>query len=145
MSKHPDDIPEHLAFIRAVIERHARSSFLIKGWSVTIVAALVVLAARGQEPLLAVAAGFPLALTFWGLDAYYLRQERLYRALYDYVRKREPDANDRFTLDAGRFRNQVPSWDATMRARTVISVHLVLIMVLAMALAYVSVGCPDGT
>ena len=37
-------------------------------------------------------------LFFWGLDGYFLRQERLFRALYDRVRAIEEDSID-FAMD----------------------------------------------
>jgi hypothetical protein len=48
---------------------------------VTLVSALLALAAKDAEPRLALVALLP-ALTFWGLDGYFLAQERLFRRLY---------------------------------------------------------------
>ena len=78
----------HLKMVQAVITRMAGNSFLIKGWSVTLVAALFALAAAHTNPLFVYLAYFP-ALMFWALDAYFLRQERLFRKLYDHVRTSE--------------------------------------------------------
>lgn len=47
MTDDRDDLPDHLEMIQAVIERHARNSFLLKGWSLTLVAAVFLLAVRG--------------------------------------------------------------------------------------------------
>lgn len=88
METDKDDLPKHLEFILDVVERHARNSFVLKGWSVTLVAAVFLLAVRGAEPALAMAAGLLPSLTFWALDAYYLRQERMFRALYNHVQRR---------------------------------------------------------
>ena len=82
----------------------------------TLVAAVFVLAVRGNGSALAMLVGLLPWLIFWGLDAYYLRQERMYRALYDHVRLSDPDPRDRFTLDARRFRECVSSWSATLFA-----------------------------
>ena len=76
---------EHLKMIQAVITRMAQNSFLIKGWTVTLVAALFALAANDSNPALVVIALVP-TVGFWLLDAFFLRQERLFRALYDSVR-----------------------------------------------------------
>lgn len=100
--------------VQTVVDRHARTSFVLTGWSVTIVAGVFLLAVRGGDSALAMAAGLLPALIFWGLDAFYLRQERMYRALYDHVRKSEPDPGDRFTLDARGFGTLVPSWITTL-------------------------------
>ena len=87
----------HLEMIQAVITRMAGNSFLIKGWSVTLVAALFALAAANTSPHFVYLAYFP-AVMFWALDAYFLRQERLFRKLYDHVRKSEDSAVD-FSMD----------------------------------------------
>ena len=76
---------KHLKMIQAVINRMAHNSFLLKGWSVILTAALFVLAANDAKPQFILVALFP-ALMLWGLDGYFLWQERLFRALYDRVR-----------------------------------------------------------
>lgn len=69
MSKDLDDLPKHLELIQGVVEGHARNSFVLKGWSVTLVAAVFLLAVRGAQPILAMVAGLLPAFTFWGLHA----------------------------------------------------------------------------
>ena len=78
----------HLQMIQAVITRMASNSFLIKRWSVTLVAALFALTAANTNELFVYVAYFPTFM-FWGLDAYFLRQELLFRELYDHVRGAE--------------------------------------------------------
>ena len=78
----------HLQMIQAVVTRMAGNSFLIKGWSITLVAALFALAAANTNELFIYLAYFPTFM-FWALDAYFLRQERLFRKLYDHVRTTE--------------------------------------------------------
>ena len=106
------DMEERLAYlqmVQAVITRMASNSFLIKGWSITLVAALFALAAGGTNPLFVYVAYFP-AFMFWALDAYFLRQERLFRKLWDHVR--EVDSDIDFSMDAKQFTNEVDSiWD----------------------------------
>ncbi len=78
-----DSINEkHLDLLQGVINRMASNSFLLKGWSVTLVAALLALAAEEAKPLLIGVALVPI-LAFWGLDGYFLAQERLFRKLYE--------------------------------------------------------------
>ena len=139
-----DDLPKHLELIQTVVERHARTSFVLKGWSVTIVAAVFLLAVRGADSALAMAAGLLPAVIFWGLDAFYLRQERMYRALYDHVRKSEPDPADRFTLNARGFAARVPSWLTTLGAPSVVWFHVAVLTVVVVALAFFSVTASDG-
>lgn len=144
MAEEIDDLPQHLEFILGVVERHARSCFLLKGWSVTIVAATFLLAVRGADPILAMASGLLPSITFWGLDAFYLRQERQYRALYDHIRTRAPSASDRFSLDARKFGVRVPSWLATFLAPPVFWFHLTVVSIVILALVFFSVKGSHG-
>lgn len=106
----------YLQMIQAVIARMASNSFRIKGWSVTLVAALFALAAAGTNELFVYLAYFP-AFMFWALDAYFLRQEQLFRELWDHVR--EPDAAIDFSMDTKPFTKKVDSpwkvaWSGTL-------------------------------
>lgn len=135
MTAEKDDLPKHLEFIQGVIERHARTSFLLKGWSVTLVAAVFLMIVRGAEPELIAIAGLLTSTTFWALDAYYLRQERMYRVLYDHVRKADSDPSDRFNIDAKPFTSSVPSWWRTLWAPPVGWFHITVLVVLVIVLA----------
>ncbi len=77
----PEDRRKHLEFIQATVSRMGSNSFLLKGWAVTVVAALLVLAGKDGNPRFVVIALLPVPL-FAGLDAYYLGIERQYRALF---------------------------------------------------------------
>ena len=79
-SKHGPDKHKHLEMIQGVINRLASNSFSIKQWTVMLVSALLVLVAReGSVPIWV--ALVPV-IAFWGLDGYFLRQERRFRNLY---------------------------------------------------------------
>ena len=93
---------KHLEFIQGVINRLATNSFQMKGWSVVLVAAILVLLARESRLEAAYIALAPI-LVFWALDAYFLWQERLYRALYDHVRTLE-EAQIDFAMNVAPFR-----------------------------------------
>lgn len=76
---------KHLEFIQGVINRLAANSFHMKGWAVVLVSAILVLVAR-EEHIEFAYIGFVPVIVFWGLDGYFLRQERLFRDLYNKVR-----------------------------------------------------------
>lgn len=76
---------QHLELIQGVINRMAGNSFALKGWSVALVAGLFALASKESDKLYFLVTYIPI-IAFWGLDLYYLLQERLYRALYEKVR-----------------------------------------------------------
>lgn len=89
---------KHLELVQGVINRMANNSFMLKGWAVTLVAGIFALANKDTDKLYFLVAYVPV-IVFWGLDAYYLLQERLYRSLYDKVRKTEENEID-FSLKA---------------------------------------------
>lgn len=76
---------KHLELIQNIIDRMAGNSFALKGWSVSLVAAIFALANKDADKLYFLVAYIPIII-FWGLDSYYLLQERLYRSLYEKVR-----------------------------------------------------------
>lgn len=69
-----------LAMLQEIIKRMANNSFMLKGWSVTLVVAMMALfeKASGRVSLVYY---IPIIM-FWTLDSYYLQVERKYRVLY---------------------------------------------------------------
>ena len=113
----------HLGLIQDVIARMARNSFLLKGWAVTLVAALFALASVDTHEEFAFLALLP-AITFWGLDAYFLRQERLFRKLYDGVRVNTADTlDDPFSMDTSPYSIEVASLLTTPGTPTLLAFH----------------------
>ena len=110
---------KHLEFIQGVINRLASGSFRMKGWCVVLVAALFILLAReGRIEFVAVA--LVPVIFFWGLDGYFLWQERLFRALYDHVRTLEEGEID-FSMNAGLFKTGRPrTWPSATFSYTLI-------------------------
>lgn len=119
-------LAKHLEFIQNAIGRMAGNSFLLKGWSVTLVAGLFALAAGGGKWVYA-ALGLLPSLSFWGLDAYYLRQERLFRKLYDAVRRGTLDA-ERFSMNTAPHAGEVPGWASTAFSKSILPLHAVVVL-----------------
>ena len=131
-----ENVAKHLEFIQAIIARMAGNSFLLKGWTVTVSAALFELAVKDSDATVAVIALFP-ALSFWGLDAYYLRQERLFRKLYDAVRlasDQELQAMGVFSLSPDESGKEVPGWFQTLWSPTIIALHGAVVGVVVLAI-----------
>jgi hypothetical protein len=76
-----DEKIKHLEFVQNVITRMNANSFQLKSWMITIVSALLALYASSEKILYIFVAVLPV-IVFWCLDAYYLKQETLYRRLY---------------------------------------------------------------
>ena len=95
---------KHLEFIQGVVDRLASASFQMKGWSVVLNSALLLLMAQAGRVELGVILVVPVVV-FWALDAYFLSQERLFRKLYNDVRELR-EGNIDFSMDVKGFRNK---------------------------------------
>lgn len=118
-----DNLHKELDLIQAVISRLAQNSFYIKGWSITLVSIVLTL---GKDDLLSgtrlpwlVGLVLVVWVAFWYLDAYFLRQERLFRKLYEQVVAHPDDpARPRYALNAGPFVKKVDTDWQTMFSLT---------------------------
>lgn len=94
---------KHLEFIQGVINRMAGNLFFLRGWTITLIAALLVLFVKGTNSDYIIYFLLVLVLVFWILDGYFLSQERLFRALYDHVRKLDEEKID-FSMDTSEYK-----------------------------------------
>ena len=108
-----DKRQKHLGMILRIVDRLSVNSFLLKGWSVVLVSALFALTAKDANPFFVYLCYFP-AVSFWGLDGFFLRQERLYRQLYDGVRSQPEDAAVGLARDTFRLTYRLGPGEATM-------------------------------
>ena len=127
---------KHLEFLQAVITRMASNLFLLKGWSITLIAALFALSAKDSNKLYIFLAYYPLVV-FWVLDGYFLSQERRFRALYDHVRTLPESAID-FAMDTSQFKKDGNTWPGAMFSKTLTIYYgaLALIMLVLMFLLH---------
>lgn len=89
---------KHLEFIQTAINRMAGNLFFLRGWVITLIAALIALLTNGATFHYLLYFLIALIVIFWILDGYFLAQERLYRALYNHVRRLEENKID-FSMD----------------------------------------------
>lgn len=96
----PEKKIKHLEMIEAVIERMAKNSFQLKGWTMTLIAVVGTIVTQGSDKRFILLAFFPI-LGFWILDSFYLQQERKFKQLYKNVtEKNEKDVD--FNLDTSK-------------------------------------------
>ena len=77
-----DKFELHLTFIQNVITRMNSNSFQLKGWCITVFAAILAIYTSTENEYFILIA-IPTTLIFWILDTYYLLQERKFRGLYN--------------------------------------------------------------
>lgn len=123
--------------LQSVISRMASNSFQVKAWCVTLVSALLALAAKDDVKRMVFVAILP-TLTFWWLDAFFLHQEKLFRALFDEVRKQEIGKEADFSMDTSAVSKGVISRAEVMKSKTLRLFYgsLLVLIGLALLMAY---------
>ncbi|HRS67997.1 MAG TPA: hypothetical protein P5564_05260 [Paludibacteraceae bacterium] len=117
---------KHLEFIQDVITRMNSNSFLIKGWTITLVSALLALAAKDTN-LNYVLIAYVVIPFFWLLDGFYISQERQYRDLYNEITTKEEDRID-FNMNASNYCKGNRTWIAGVLSKTLIPFYCILIV-----------------
>ncbi len=123
---------KHLEFIQQTINRMASNLFLLKGWTVTLIAAMFALAAKESKDFYFVLAYFP-TLMFWLLDGYFLSQERRFRSLYEHVTKLDEGAID-FSMDTQPFKSTPArnKWSRALVSPTLLIYYGILLVAMSM-------------
>jgi hypothetical protein len=131
---------KHLEFVQQAINRMATNLFLLKGWTVTLIAAMFALAAKESKDLYFVL-GFLPTLMFWLLDGYFLSQERRFRSLYDHVAKLDEGAID-FSMDTEPFKSSPPrnKWRRALFSPTLVVYYGALVLAMSLVLVVLKRG-----
>lgn len=122
---------KHLEIIESAISRMASNSFALKGWTVTLIAGIFVLASKDSDKAYFLIAYIPI-MVFWGLDAYYLLQERLFRALYDKIRALDEEEID-FNMDTSlsEFHTGKNKYSKCLTSKTILGFYFPLALISA--------------
>lgn len=118
---------KHLEMIQNAINRLANNSFSLKLKSFIFVAVILGFTIKDFD----MGIWLPLIPTFafWGLDGFYLRQEKLFRALYDKVRQKSDEDID-FSMDVSVVKPKVKSWVGVCFSWTILGFHLPILSVI---------------
>lgn len=108
-----DNKYKHMDYIQSTITRMGSNSFYLKGWTITIVAAIVALSIKESDWKIYACALF-LTIMFWFLDSYYLKQEKLFRELYKKVSSETDGNRIDFSMDTSPYKNNVSNIPSIM-------------------------------
>jgi len=123
----------HLQMIQEVIDRMGGNLFFLKGWAITLLAALFAISTSNTLPVgkWSPALIVVLLFLFWILDGYFLSLERCFRDLYDKVRKMNEEDID-FSMNIGEFiRLRSRSPIVTMFRPTLVGFYGVILITMA--------------
>ncbi len=122
-----DNKQKHLEFIQNTITRMSNNLFYLRGWTITLITALFAVLIKENNNQLIYIVYLPVAI-FWMLDGYFLSQERLFRALYNYVRLLNKKDID-FSMDTSPYYNDYRNtWFFSTFSPTLLIFYLPIIM-----------------
>jgi hypothetical protein len=103
------NLHKELDLIQNCITRMANNSFLLKGWLITLIVAVLALTEDKVNLLFLSLIIFIPILCFWYLDAFFLHKEKMYRKMYEWVliERAKDNLEFQYNLDADRFKNEV--------------------------------------
>jgi hypothetical protein len=129
-----ETLHKEIDLIQGVINRMAHNSFLLKGWTITIIVAVLALTkdtlVTNDITYLSIILLIPLVI-FWYLDAFFLHKERCYIKLYDWViENRLKTDKFQYNLNYKRFENKVDSITKIMGSDTLLTFYGITAVIL---------------
>lgn len=94
-----EEIHKEIDLIQDCIKRMANNSFMLKGWIITLYAVILGLLPEKVNILLLCGTLITITISFWYLDALFLRTERIYREIYLWVLRERPKGNRELLYD----------------------------------------------
>lgn len=131
-----EDKRKHLEFIQLTITRMNVNSFVVKGWLMTLVAAIFVLSAKDANTKFLWFAPFASFL-FWMLDAFFILTERKFRGLYDHVRQL-PESEITYSMNIAQYEKGMNAFGRSMFSKTLLLFYPAVILASAIASYYMN-------
>lgn len=141
---------KELDMIQSIINRMARNSFLIKGWTITLIVVTMLIKAAPDRFWGILLATIPLFM-FWILDGFFLNQEKLYRNLQNWIMQNRlysvPPQKDNkirrwFNMNASTFTDKTTGWLRVTFSKT-LALFYGGILSLVVVYTLVKVYCPN--
>ena len=134
-----DVLEKEIDLIQSCINRMAQNSFIIKGWTVSLIAVVLALLPETVDIKVVCILGILATLCFWYLDAFFLKMERLYRWKYEWVIKNRllsdeyffdlnPTNSNMWNLDINNKKKEEPCIIKVMFTKTLMPIYLTLII-----------------
>lgn len=129
-----ETLHKEIDLIQSVINRMAHNSFLLKGWTITIIVAVLALTkdtlVTNDITYFSLILLIPLVV-FWYLDAFFLHKEKCYIKLYDrVVENRLKTKEYQYNLNYRRFEKDVDSIGKIMRSDTLLTFYGITALIL---------------
>ena len=140
MPEKKEILEKEIDLIQACINRMAQNSFIVKGWTITLITVILALLPEKIDIRLLCAIVIVATVCFWYLDAFFLRTERLYRWKYEWVIANRPKSEEycydlnpynekMWLLDKDGKQRQAPTIRCIMFTNTLTPIYVPLVSV----------------
>lgn len=109
-----DEMHKEIDLLQSCIDRMAKNSFMIKGWFVSIYAVILALLPEKVDVMLLCVVLIVVNILFWYLDGVYLRDEKIYRRIYQWVveARKQNDRELMYQLELNLYKNKIGTMDS---------------------------------
>ncbi len=120
-------IHKEIDLIESCITRMAQNSFLIKGWYITLLAAVIALFPKSENVTIIVYIISIISVAFWWLNAFFLYTERKYRDFYEHVIAIRQEGNNKklYSLKLTNYTLQYKSYWKSLFGKTICPFYLI--------------------
>lgn len=131
-----DELHKEIDLIQSCISRMTNNSFMLKGWLVSLMVVIITLTPENSNQVMAGLVMLTLTLAFWYLDGFFLRTEKLYREMYNWMleKRREGSKEAQYDLNPERFDSQVGSIRKVMWSKTLRWFYLIICLLILLFL-----------
>lgn len=136
-----NDLKEYMLkevdLIQNIIKRMASNSFVVKGWTITLVVATLLLKDDNSK----ICISFIPLILFWYLDSYFLYQERKYRNLYNWVIENRLNTREHLLdMNADRLPSEASSPIPIMFSKTLLCFYGLIFLLLSFVIVYLVIN-----
>lgn len=134
--KQEEKLHKEIDLIQDCVKRMANNSFLLKGWTISLVGIIIALADKKIDKIFLGIITLSITIIFWGLDTYFLRIERMYRKMYSWVivERKKGNLSYEYDLNPYRFKKEIDSLIKVMFSCTLLSFYGVIALVIVLFL-----------
>lgn len=134
-----EELHKEIDLIQSCINRMANNSFLLKGWGVSIIAVIVALSPEEINKLVVMLTLIMVTISFWYLDAFFIRIEKLYRKMYEWIldKRRHGQREYQYDLNPHRFDKEVESiWKIMFSTTLKWFYGIIMLLIILIAVYY---------
>ena len=133
-----EELHKEIDLIQDCVKRMSNNSFLLKGWLISILVVIIALSPDEVSRITLILLSLVITMSFWRLDAFFLRTEKLYRKMYEWVLEKRKRGNIEYQYDLNphRFDKEVDNLMRIMFSDTLRWFYGSIAFLIVVALVY---------